>query len=133
MDFVLVDTSAWVNFFKGKETQASLYLKNNLSNIIIATCPTIVQEVLQGVALDHDFKMVKGYFDSFTKLEHDGYEIALEAANLYRGLRKTGVTIRKPNDCLIAAYAIKNDLTLLHDDKDFQFIANNTRLKIKVF
>jgi predicted nucleic acid-binding protein len=63
------------------------------------------------------------------KLTGDPYEMAIEAANLYRNLRIKGITIRKPNDCLIASYAIKNNVLLLHDDKDFQFIIQNSNLK----
>ena len=40
------------------------------------------------------FKTVKSYFDYFTNLEHNVYGLALEAANLNRALRKTGLTIR---------------------------------------
>jgi hypothetical protein len=37
MDIVLVDTSVWIIFFKANETTSSLSLKNNLSNIVIAS------------------------------------------------------------------------------------------------
>ena len=129
MDIVLVDTSVWINFFKGKETDASLYLKNNLSNLIIATCPVIVQEVLQGIANDKEFNLIADYFNNFIQLVEDQYELAHSAAKLYRDLRKRGVSIRKPNDCLIAGYAMKNDLILLNDDKDFREIARHASLK----
>jgi len=129
VDIVLVDTSVWINFFKGKETDASLYLKNNLSNLIIATCPVIVQEVLQGIANDKEFNLIADYFNNFIQLVEDQYELAHSAAKLYRDLRKRGVSIRKPNDCLIAAYAMKNDLILLNDDKDFREIARHASLK----
>ena len=129
MDIVLVDTSVWINFFKGKETDASLYLRNNLSNLIIATCPVIVQEVLQGIANDKEFNLIADYFNNFIQLVEDQYELAHSAAKLYRDLRKRGVSIRKPNDCLIAAYAMKNDLILLNDDKDFREIARHASLK----
>jgi len=129
VDIVLVDTSVWINFFKGKETDASLYLRNNLSNLIISTCPVIVQEVLQGIVNDKEFHIIADYFNNFIQLVEDQYELAHNAARLYRDLRKKGVTIRKPNDCLIAAYAMKNDLILLNDDKDFREIARHTSLK----
>jgi len=128
---VLVDTSVWINFFKGKETSSSLFLKNNLSNIIIATCPVIVQEVLQGVLSDKEFNVVNSYFDTLTKLSDNPYELATEAARLYREIRKAGFTIRKPNDCLIAAYAIKDNVKLLQDDKDFFYIAMNSGLMVQ--
>jgi predicted nucleic acid-binding protein len=129
MDIVLVDTSVWVNFFKDVETSSNNFLNKNFTSIVIATCPTIVQEILQGVITDADEQIVKLYFDNLTKLEEDSYEVATEAANLYRMLRKKGVTIRKPNDCLIAIYAIKNNIALLHDDKDFINIAAFSNLK----
>ena len=132
MDVVLVDTSVWVNFFKGKETAASLYLKNNLANIIIATCPVIVQEVLQGVFHDKEFSRVGAYFNSLAKLTGNVYELANESAVLYREIRKKGFNIRKANDCLIAVYAMKNNVKLLHDDKDFSFIAMNSNLSVQV-
>lgn len=131
MDIVLIDTSVWINFFKGKETQSSLFLKNNLNNIIIATCPVITQEVLQGVLADKEFKKTSSYFDTLTKLTGNAYELAHNAAVLYRDVRKKGFTIRKPNDCLIAAYAINNKVRLLHDDKDFVFIALNSGLIVQ--
>jgi len=128
MDIVLVDTSVWVNFFKAQETASSLFLKDNLENIKIATCPTILQEVLQGVVSDKDFKSITTYFRTMTRLTNNPYELANDAATLYRDLRKKGITIRKPNDCLIATYAIKNKVRLLHDDKDFTFIAQHSDL-----
>jgi len=131
MDIVLVDTSVWINFFKGQETASSLFLKNNLANIIIATCPVIIQEVLQGVLYDKEFKKVSSYFNTLTRLTGNPYEMAHEAAALYRDIRKKGFTIRKPNDCLIATYALKNKVRLLHDDKDFHFIAMNSSLLVQ--
>jgi predicted nucleic acid-binding protein len=130
MDLVLVDTSVWVNYFKGIETPASLFLKNNLSNIIIAICPVIFQEVLQGVVSDREFHKVNSYFNTLFPLTGNSYDFAHEAAHLYRSLRKKGITIRKPNDCLIAAYAIYYKIPLLHDDRDFQGIAQHSSLKL---
>jgi predicted nucleic acid-binding protein len=133
MDIILVDTSVWVNFFKGIETDSSKFLRNNLANIVVATCPTIMQEILQGVVSDAEVKKIKSYFDSMTKLKGDPYVTATEAASLYRDLRKRGITVRKPNDCLIAVYAIRNKVTLLNDDRDFYFIAAHSPLKVMNF
>jgi predicted nucleic acid-binding protein len=133
MDTILVDTSVWVNYFKDIETDACKFLDNNLSNIVIATCPTIVQEILQGVASDADKRTVKQHFDPLIRLIDNPYSVAIEAAELYRALRKKGITVRKPNDCLIAVYAIRRGIKLLHDDRDFQLIANHSSLKVVDF
>jgi predicted nucleic acid-binding protein len=130
MDVVLVDTSVWINYFKAFETQASLFLKQNLSNVIIATCPVVLQEVLQGIVSDHEFGKVNSYLNTLFPLTGNGYEFAYDSARLYRSLRKKGVTIRKPNDCLIATYAIYYKIALLQDDRDFELIAQHSTLKL---
>jgi len=56
----------------------------------------------------------------------------IEAAELYSSLRQKGVTIRKPNDCLIAIYALHFEREICHNDSDFELIAQNSSLKITI-
>lgn len=129
MEVILVDTSVWVNVFKGIETKATIYLRDKSDSFSIATCPVVVQEVLQGIIHDKDYNLVGNKLSNMVMLPSNGYHYAFEAANLYRQLRKKGVTIRKPNDCLIAIYCINNNISILHDDKDFSNIAAFSKLK----
>ena len=128
MEAILIDTSVWINVFKGIETKASIFFRDN-SNITAVTCPVIVQEVLQGIISDKDYNLISNHFNNLGRIPANGYYYAREAADLYRKLRKKGITIRKPNDCLIAIYAIKHNIALLHDDKDFNQIAAFSSLK----
>ncbi len=56
--------------------------------------------------------------------------MAIAAASLYRILKSKEITIRKPNDCLIAAICIQYKIELLHNDKDFDNIAKHSSLRI---
>jgi len=129
VEAILVDTSVWINFFKNIPAPSNDFLDSNFTSVIITTCPVILQEIFQGIAIDADEKALKPYFENLVRLTDDPYIIAFEAAGLYRSLRKRGITIRKPNDCLIAAYAIRNDIELLHNDRDFTNIAAFSDLK----
>jgi predicted nucleic acid-binding protein len=51
------------------------------------------------------------------------------AINIYRLCKKKHITLRKQNDCLIAAYAILNNIPVFHKDHDYELIANETKLK----
>ena len=51
------------------------------------------------------------------------------AADLYRRCRARGSTIRSPLDCLIAAVAIRIDAAVLHEDRDFDALAQYTELR----
>ena len=50
------------------------------------------------------------------------YSTFIKSAEIFRSLRKQGITIRKPVDCLIAAVSIENNVPLLHNDRDFDHI-----------
>src|SRR5580658_8228577 len=104
---LIFDTSVWINFLRGKNIpQVSLlenYIENNHAVILI---PIILQEVLQGIHSDQQYLHIRDIFSYFTMFKLPHVEAAIGAAELYRLLRKKGVTIRKSNDCLIAYYAI---------------------------
>jgi predicted nucleic acid-binding protein len=87
-------------------------------------------EVLRGIKNDNDFYDIKETLLNFSILDNDIMAITDRAINIYRNLRKKGITIRKQNDCLIASYAIYNGIQIFHKDSDFEKIANNTKLKI---
>ncbi len=84
--------------------------------------------MLQGIKKDSELEEVKEVFTILNKLVEDPYEAATGAADIYRKLRKQGLTIRKSNDCLIAWYAIRNSLEIVHNDRDFDVIQNNIEL-----
>ena len=63
-------------------------------------------------------------------MEALGVKTKKEAATLYRTCRQQGLTIRKPNDCLIAHYCLSYDLSLLTVDTDFDYIARVFPLQI---
>lgn len=130
MSRILVDTSVWVDSLNARDLPHVWALKENLRNGNVCYCPTIVQEVLQGIKDDNAFQLVKEQFLELEIFTYDQLHVAIEAAELYRLARKKGITIRKPNDCIIAWYAIKNNVKLLHSDSDFDLIARYTKLKV---
>lgn len=120
---ILVDTSVWINFFKGVESKEVALLTEYIENDgPVYLCPTIFQEVLQGISNEKEFTEVKDSLLAFPIFNNDAIEMAISSANLYRSLRKRGITIRKSNDCLIAQYAILHSVKVLHQDRDFDLI-----------
>ncbi|ADB39139.1 type II toxin-antitoxin system VapC family toxin [Spirosoma linguale] len=130
---MIVDTSVWIDAFRGGQSeQVRLVATYLAADRQIFITPTIVQEVLQGVRADDEYVLIKEGILAHSILRLDPVEAAIGAADLYRSLRKKGVTIRKPNDCLIAHYAIFYDIPVLHHDADFDQIASHTALRIAV-
>ncbi|GAB3018157.1 type II toxin-antitoxin system VapC family toxin [Spirosoma pulveris] len=130
---MIVDTSVWIDAFRSaRSEQARLVATYLAADRQIYITPIILQEVLQGVRADEEYARIKEGMLANSILRLDPVEAAIGAADLYRSLRKKGVTIRKQNNCLIANYAIFYDIPVLHKDADFDQIASHTTLRIAV-
>jgi predicted nucleic acid-binding protein len=127
---ILVDTSVWIDFFKAQTTSQVILLEQSIKdNKDICICGVILSEVLQGIRNERQYKLTKSYFNSLIFLPMN-YTTFIKSAEIYRYLRRNGVTIRKPIDCMIAAVSIQNNILLLHNDKDFGSIEKYSDLKV---
>ena len=120
---VLVDTSVWIEFFNGvKSKESDLLSKYIKLSYPIFLCPVILQEILQGFRSDNDYEKCKELLLEFPFIHVNTIDMAIGAADIYRTLRKRGITIRKSNDCLIAFYALSHKIPILFKDRDFSMI-----------
>lgn len=126
---ILVDSSVWIEYFRSADTPQVALLDSYFGRTRVAVGDLIAAEVLQGVRDEKEFKWVKKVFDTFTRLDLCGYELALKASENYRILRGKGITIRKTIDTLIATRCIEDGLTLLHSDRDFAPFAEHLGLR----
>ncbi|MEZ0611090.1 PIN domain nuclease [Fibrella sp. WM1] len=131
MEPILVDTSVWIDWFKGVGTpQTNRIATYLMADYPIWIAPVILQETLQGVREDVQYELVRSSLLALEQFQADPFDMAIAAATTYRTLRKQGITIRKANDCLIAQYALMSGMTLLHNDTDFELIASKTALRV---
>ena len=127
---VLVDTTVWVDFFNDRNTPYVQTLERLVADEEdICTCGIVLAEVLQGIREDAHYRRTLSRFDSFLFLPMERHTF-VRAAELYRSLRRRGITIRKPVDCMIAAVAIEHGVALLHNDRDFDPIEKFCSLKV---
>ena len=130
---ILIDTSVIVNYFKGNETPKTRIFDAILSRgLVYGISPYTYQELLQGARNEREFELLKEYLDA----QHHYYlpqtlETFERAARMYFDLRRKGITPRGTIDIFIALTAIHHNLSLLHDDRDFDVIASAVKtLKI---
>jgi predicted nucleic acid-binding protein len=126
----VIDTSIWVSYFNAVKDSKSSLVNQLIDLNEIFILPVILQEILLGIRSDSAYNLIKESLLSYHCVNINQVYFAVRAAELYRFLRQKGVTIRKPNDCLIAAICIEYNFTLFHNDKDFNNIAKHTSLKI---
>lgn len=127
---ILIDTTVWIDFFAGRQLPHVAALERLIKGREdICICGIILTEVLQGIRAKSEFRKTKELFNTMLFLPMP-YSVFLGAAEIYRTLRRKGITIRNSIDCLIASVAIENDIVLLHNDRDFIPIEKHLGLKV---
>lgn len=126
---VLVDTSVWIEVFR---RPSRLHLDEVVEFDDIVTCLPIVQEVLQGFRDERAFRVAREAMLALPAVESPLRLVLFEeAADLYRRARRAGASVRSGVDCLIAACALRHDLTVLHQDRDFDALASVSTLHVR--
>lgn len=120
---LLVDSSVWIDITRGIATAATRFLDARDDQDELSTTGIIFQEVLQGARDDASFEQIRQRFWSMLVLEPRELSTYEVAAQLYRAARRQAFTIRKPNDCIIAALALEHGAMLVHNDRDFLALA----------
>ncbi len=121
---LLVDSSVWIDWLRGADTDAVRFVQERENHEELAITQMIYLEVLQRVSSDRQFAATQRVLGAQTMLQPQGALATFEvAAHLYRRARKQGLTIRKSSDCLIAAMALEQGAVLVHNDRDFLALA----------
>ena len=117
---ILVDSSVWIDFFRGTASAETDRLDDLLGRTPVLIGDIILTEVLQGFTAERDFNKALRMLNSLECIDLAGRDLAIQAARNFRLLRSKGVTIRKTIDTIIATRCIEDDMALLFSDRDFQ-------------
>lgn len=128
----LADTSAWIEFLRDRSSS----IADSLGALIVAgdlaLCEPVAMEALAGATSRAEARRIQRLLALCQFLPVGSVRTWENAAALYRACRTRGVTPRSHVDCLIAAVAIREDVPVLHYDRDFDLIAEHTPLRVAV-
>jgi hypothetical protein len=127
---IVVDTSVWIDYFNGVPTPQVGLLDELLGKRVLAVGDLILAEVLQGFATEMDARRALSLLEPLEFLEMAGRDVAIQSAANYRRLRRRGITVRKTMDMLIGTFCLMNDHEILHNDRDFDVLAEHLGLKV---
>lgn len=119
---VVADSSVWIDFFNAAPNPARDALRRLLreGDTRVVVPDLVLFEVLRGFREERDLRQAQALMLSLDVEEASGLDLALEAAQHYRDLRRSGITVRSGIDVLVAAFCIRKDYVLLHRDRDFE-------------
>ena len=128
---ILVDSSAWIEFQRATGSLADRRLSRALTaDEPLATTGVVTLEILAGARDEQHDRQLRRLLARCRFLPLEEPSDHESAAALYRACRRSGTTIRRLPDCLIATVAMRNRVELLHCDSDFDAIARHAPLSI---
>jgi predicted nucleic acid-binding protein len=123
---VLVDTSVWVDFFRGMESPVVSSLNRLLEEKQVVLCGTVELELLQG-AKPGERPMLQDLLVALTYVETERADFQ-RAGELLSGLRAKGFQV-PATDGLIAALCFRHRLPILTLDKHFDHFHDVKKFK----
>lgn len=119
---ILVDSSVWIDFFRGARNAPSGALAQCLgdSSVEVGMADLVLFEVMRGFRDGRLMREAQALMGALPQVDIGGKEHVLKAAGRYRHLRAQGRTVRSPIDVLLASYCMTHGHVLLHRDADFE-------------
>jgi predicted nucleic acid-binding protein len=127
---VIVDTSAWIEYFRNGESLVVEKVDRCLDQDLVAIGDLVYCEVMQGIRSKRDRESVSRLLQTLVRYEMVGFYIAERSAENYRLLRSRGLTVRKTIDVIIGTFCAEKGLQLVHHDRDFTLMAPHIGLDI---
>lgn len=128
---ILVDTSAWVAYIRNTDTPITAKLAELIErdDVELAITEPIAMELLAGAITERQQMVAGNLVNGLPPLAFDAQLDFRAAAQLFAASRSNGHPIRSQIDCMIAAVAIRRDVPLLHNDRDFDYLAEISPLR----
>ena len=117
---IIADTSIWIEFFRNENSRISDYLKHLLRSRLIALTGMVLAEILQGIRLPREARLVRSKLESLPFVETNR-KIWQYAGEVSATLRKKGITIPL-SDIIIASAAIIEGYEIFTTDPHFEKI-----------
>lgn len=106
---IIVDTSVWIEYLRGKNPEISAALKVCLRKRQVVAISAIFGELLQGVKNKREREIVEGFWENLPQVdEHDLFIEAGQVANQYK-LSSKGVGLI---DAYILSAALRHNLSV---------------------
>jgi predicted nucleic acid-binding protein len=131
---ILVDSSVWIDFFRGVRHAPCDALADCLGNasVQVGMADLVLFEVMRGFREGSLMRRAQSLMTQLPQVEIGGESNVLRAAAHYRRLRQQGRTVRSPIDVLLASFCMTHGHVLLHRDADFEVLKTLGDLKTRI-
>jgi predicted nucleic acid-binding protein len=125
---LMIDTSVWINVFRDRTGVVKTALAELIDGRDYGLSRFTQTELLQGSRDEQEWSLLSEYLagQQYLDMLQDDW---VSAGRIFYDLRRRGITVRSTIDCCIAQLAIAHGAWLIHDDHDFEVIAQVRKLR----
>ncbi len=116
---VLIDTSVWIEFFRGRKPYHGIVTKL-IDDEQVVCCGIILAELMQGAKSDKELAILDDFLKVFTFIPETA-ELWASAGKLSGKLRRKGITVGL-SDCFIATAAASVNVQVATLDSHFELL-----------
>jgi predicted nucleic acid-binding protein len=126
----LVDTSIWVEFFRGRQPAIKNRVFSLLDQKRVIINGVIILELLMGARSNKEINFIKEKLANLNSLSED-INFFIYAGDLGKEIRKTGMNLPL-SDIFIAAHARLHNLMIFTMDKHFESIGKEFGIQYEI-
>ena len=130
MSLVLVDTSAWIDFFRDSSSPYGVVVDALLQEGLVCTTGLVKAEILPGARTKKEFNLLKEYFNALPFLA-DSVDMWDKVIAGQRKLKQKGINGVGIPDLIVAITAMAHDVEVF--SKDHHFDSMNEIIGLKLF
>jgi predicted nucleic acid-binding protein len=126
---MLVDTSILIPIFRDKSGSRRDRFRRFLRGRDFSLSRFTQLELLQGCKSEAQWEALNDYLEvqEFVEMAPESWS---DAARMHFDLKRKGLTVRSIHDCCIAQLAIDHRVPLIHNDNDFEVIAEVRQIRL---
>jgi predicted nucleic acid-binding protein len=125
---ILIDTSVWIDYFKGNDTTLHDKVDNALTHCHICIPKVVLAELIQGAKSEKEIAVIEDFITAFQIIDQKE-DTWLKAGRLSFSLKRKGVTAHIV-DCYISVIATENECSIFSLDEHFKSIKEFSHIEL---
>jgi predicted nucleic acid-binding protein len=117
---ILIDTSVWIDYFKGNDTPLHYRVDKALTHSHIYIPKVVLAELIQGAKSEKEIAVIEDFIEAFHIIDQKE-DTWMKAGRLSFSMKRKGITIHII-DCYIAVIASENGCGIFSLDEQFKNI-----------
>lgn len=127
-DRILIDTSVWIEYFKGSPNQLSEKVDEILTLSDVYVPRVVIAELIQGARSEKEISVIEEFIEAFNIIDQTE-DTWLKSGRLSFSMKRKGITVNII-DCYIAVMARENNCKIFSLDEHFRKIKKFLRFEL---